>query len=90
MTQLSDWLYTSNPPTRTLTRSVGLQPVTTTETISGKVTTETTEEVTVITATVTQNFIEPQSNAWYGSATSPCVSRVFSISPDGDNEQVVN
>lgn len=74
MTQLDNWLQTSDPPTRTLTRSIGTGAFTTTIVSSGTTTTETNEAVLVLTATVTGNFAFADGNYWPGSATSPCVS----------------
>ncbi|KAL7792572.1 hypothetical protein V8C37DRAFT_416234 [Trichoderma ceciliae] len=70
--QVNNWLSTSSPPTRTLTRTIGTGVTTFTETISSTATVVTTVVNTVETITVTENFIVPQTNAWYGSASSPC------------------
>jgi hypothetical protein len=65
-------------PTRTLTRTIGTGITTFTETVTSGSTVTTSVITTVVntveTATVTGNFIDGQTNVWYGSATSPCVS----------------
>ncbi|KAH8705732.1 hypothetical protein BGW36DRAFT_422272 [Talaromyces proteolyticus] len=55
LTQISNWLSTTNPGTHTLTRSIAIGVTTTTETTDGITTTITTEAVTVGTYTLTEN-----------------------------------
>lgn len=75
MLDLHSWLYTTAPPTRTirLTEAHGI----TTQTIvsSGTTVTETSIAVSTFTTTAVANDIYGGMNFWYGSATSPCVSR---------------
>jgi hypothetical protein len=79
LTQLSDWLSTTDPGTHTLTRSIPDGVTTVTETTGGVTTTLTTEIVYVETVTVTENNAGADGDFWYGSATSPCVSaRIYS------------
>jgi hypothetical protein len=71
---VNSWLRATNAPTRTETRFIGTGVTTFTETISG-----TTTEVTTVldldsVITYTDNVIDPNTNFWYGSASSPCVS----------------
>lgn len=65
-------------PTRTLTRTIGTGITTFTETVTSGSTTTTSVVTTVVnnvdTETVTGNFVDAQTNVWYGSASSPCVS----------------
>lgn len=65
-------------PTRTITRTIGTGVTTFTETVTSGSTTTTSVVTTVVntvgTVTVTGNFIDAQTNVWYGSASSPCVS----------------
>ncbi|KAL6696873.1 hypothetical protein J3F84DRAFT_310521 [Trichoderma pleuroticola] len=69
---VNNWLSTTNPPTRTLTRTIGTGVTTFTE-VTGTITEVVTTVVnTVETATVTDNFILPQGNVWYGTAEPPC------------------
>ncbi|KAL7899846.1 hypothetical protein HDV63DRAFT_403074 [Trichoderma sp. SZMC 28014] len=74
--QAFSWLETTVSPTRTLTRTIGTGVTTFTETITSGSTTTTSVVTTVVntvaTATVTGNFIDGQTNVWYGSASSPC------------------
>lgn len=74
LTQLSDWLSTTDQGTHTLTRSIPDGPTTVTETTDGVTTTLTTEAVYIETVTVTENNVGADGDFWYGSATSPCVS----------------
>jgi hypothetical protein len=74
MTQLSDWLFTTDPATRTTTRTVGTGATTETETISGSLTTFVTEVDDIQTYTITGNDAAADGNYWYGTATPPCVS----------------
>lgn len=78
--QAFSWLETTVSPTRTLTRTIGTGVTTFTETITSGSTTTTSVVTTVVntvaTATVTGNFIDGQTNVWYGSASSPCVSMI--------------
>lgn len=73
---VNNWLSTTNPPTRTLTRTIGTGVTTFTEVTGTTTEVVTTVVNTVETATVTENFILPQSNVWYGSAEPPCVSLI--------------
>jgi hypothetical protein len=70
-------------PTRTLTRTIGTGITTFTETVTSGSTTTTSVVTTVVntvaTETVTGNFIAGQTNVWYGSASSPCVSVSFIV-----------
>jgi hypothetical protein len=49
-------------------------------------TTETTELVYMETVTVTENNVGADGNFWYGSATSPCVSLLYAVKRDDDDE----
>ncbi|UKZ76753.1 hypothetical protein TrVFT333_004463 [Trichoderma virens FT-333] len=69
---VNNWLSTSNPPTRTLTRTIGTGVTTFTEVTGTTTEVVTTVVNTVETATVTENFILPQGNVWYGTAEPPC------------------
>ncbi|RFU78262.1 hypothetical protein TARUN_3977 [Trichoderma arundinaceum] len=69
---VNSWLSTTNPPTRTASRTIGTGITTFTETISSRTTVVTTVVNTVEVATVTGNYILPQTNNWYGTAESPC------------------
>lgn len=70
-------------PTRTLTRTIGTGITTFTETVTSGSTVTTSVVTTVIntvdTETVTGNFIDAQTNVWYGSASSPCVSASLTV-----------
>ncbi|KAL6890400.1 hypothetical protein GGI43DRAFT_387603 [Trichoderma evansii] len=74
--QAFSWLETTVSPTRTLTRTIGTGITTFTETLTSGSTVTTSVVTTVVntveTATVTGNFIDAQTNVWYGSASSPC------------------
>ncbi|KAK1248901.1 hypothetical protein MKX08_007121 [Trichoderma sp. CBMAI-0020] len=74
--QAFSWLETTVKPTRTLTRTIGTGITTFTETVTSGSTTTTSVVTTVVntvdTETVTGNFIDAQTNVWYGSASSPC------------------
>lgn len=76
MTQLSDWLSTTDPGTHTFTRSIGTGATTETETISGSLTTFVTEVDDIQTYTITENAAAADGNFWYGTATPPCVSTI--------------
>lgn len=71
---VNSWLDATDAPTRTLTRTIGTGVTTFTETLSSTTTVVTTVLDLTSVITNTGNFIEPDTNLWYGSATSPCVS----------------
>lgn len=81
--QAFSWLETTVKPTRTLTRTIGTGITTFTETITSGSTVTTSVVTTVVntidTETVTGNFIDAQTNVWYGSASSPCVSSYLAV-----------
>ncbi|KAL6874813.1 hypothetical protein J3F83DRAFT_519285 [Trichoderma novae-zelandiae] len=69
---VNNWLSTTNPPTRTLTRTIGTGVTTYTTAIGSTVTTVTTVVNTIDVQTVSGNFILPDLNEWYGTASPPC------------------
>ncbi|ETS01003.1 hypothetical protein M419DRAFT_112219, partial [Trichoderma reesei RUT C-30] len=69
---VNSWLSTTNPPTRTLTRTIGTGVTTFTTTIGTTTSTVTTVVNTVDVQTATGNFILPDLNNWYGTAEPPC------------------
>ncbi|PTB46827.1 hypothetical protein M441DRAFT_85805 [Trichoderma asperellum CBS 433.97] len=69
---VNSWLDATDAPTRTLTRTIGTGVTTFTETLSSTTTVVTTVLDLTSVITNTGNFIEPDTNLWYGSATSPC------------------
>ncbi|KAL6908502.1 hypothetical protein GGI43DRAFT_145870 [Trichoderma evansii] len=69
---VNSWLEATDAPTRTLTRTIGTGVTTFTETLGSTTTVITTVLDISEVVTNTGNFIEPDTNLWYGSATSPC------------------
>ena len=74
ITQFENWYHTTNPPTRTLERTIGVGSETKTITSKGSTTTSVIASLTTYTVTVTGNFGGADGFDWYGSAKSPCVS----------------
>lgn len=71
---VNSWLRATDAPTRTLTRTIGTGVTTFTESLSSTTTVITTVLDLTSVITNSENVIEPDTNLWYGSATSPCVS----------------
>ncbi|KAL7927655.1 hypothetical protein ACQKWADRAFT_277416 [Trichoderma austrokoningii] len=69
---VNSWLRATDAPTRTLTRTIGTGVTTFTESLSSTTTVITTVLDLTSVITATDNVIEPDTNLWYGSATSPC------------------
>ncbi|OAQ62451.1 hypothetical protein VFPPC_14131 [Pochonia chlamydosporia 170] len=72
LNSLNSWISDPNAPTRTLTRYIGTGLTTITSTVSGSATTITKAVIQTDIETVTDNFIVPATNLWYGSAKPPC------------------
>ncbi|RFU73771.1 hypothetical protein TARUN_8471, partial [Trichoderma arundinaceum] len=70
--QINSWLSATNPPVRTRTRTIGTGVTTFTQTRSDTTVVVTTVLNELDVNTFTENFIEPQTDLWYGSASSPC------------------
>ncbi|EHK40894.1 hypothetical protein TRIATDRAFT_286484, partial [Trichoderma atroviride IMI 206040] len=73
---VNSWLRATDAPTRTLTRTIGTGVTTFTESLSSTTTVITTVLDLTSVITNSENIIEPDTNLWYGSATSPCASTV--------------
>ncbi|PNP42710.1 hypothetical protein TGAMA5MH_05451 [Trichoderma gamsii] len=69
---VNSWLRATDAPTRTLTRTIGTGVTTFTESLSSTTTVITTVLDLTSVITNSENIIEPDTNLWYGSATSPC------------------
>src|SRR6266536_3020082 len=73
----SRWAFTSDPPTRTIYRTIGLGGTTSTIVTDGSTITTFEAVLTTDTATITTNVFWGNSMDWYGTALSPCVSFSF-------------
>jgi hypothetical protein len=75
---VNSWLRATNAPHRVLTRTIGTGVTTFTEVVGTITTVVTTVEDLFEPVTFTDNEIDPDTNLWYNSATSPCVSVPYS------------
>jgi hypothetical protein len=81
LTSLRSWLADPNAPTRTLTRLIGTDVTTLTQTVGGTPTVITSAVIETSVVTVSTNFIGTNhfdgKILWYGSATAPCVCFIY-------------
>ena len=74
VTQLRNWISTSDPPTRTVSMTKGVGATTLTITSAGSTFTTTEANLETDVFTKTGNGDTADDMDWYGSAQPPCVS----------------